>query len=200
MKNKISISKNTLFSLAIIALGFGITSCNNSSKPETDSKEVAEDANEEKFETRKSEKDAQFLVDAAEINLKEIELGKLAQNTSKNADVQALGKMMVEDHTKVLDELKALAEKEQITIPASLTEKGMDDHKKLSEKTGNDFDKEYCDMMVKGHKDAIDKFEKAAKDSEDSDIKSWAAAKLPGLHTHLDHSQKCEEKVKAAKK
>jgi putative membrane protein len=198
MKNRLNFSKNALYSMTIIALGFGMASCNNSSKPE-DTKEMAEESNEAKLEDRKSEKDAQFLVEAAEINLKEIQLGQLAQSKSKTADVIALGKMMEDEHTQAFNDLKTLADKKQITIPQSLTEKGMDAHKKLSEKSGHDFDKEYCDMMVKGHKDAIDKFEKAAKDCEDADIKSMAASMLPSLHTHLDHSQKCEEKVKDMK-
>ena len=60
----------------------------------------------------------------------------------------------------------------------------------------NDFDKEYCDMMVKGHKDAIDMFEKAVNECEDSDIKSWASSMLPGLRTHLEHAMTCDDKMK----
>jgi len=60
--------------------------------------------------------------------------------------------------------------------------------KKLSDKTGNDFDKEYADMMVKGHKNAIKKFEKASSNATDADIKNWAGSMLPTLRMHLDHS------------
>ena len=58
----------------------------------------------------------------------------------------------------------------------------------------SDFDKEYCDMMVKGHKDAIDKFEKAINDASDPDIKAWASSMLPALRIHLDHSLTCQKK------
>src|SRR5438128_2685971 len=40
------------------------------------------------------------------------------------------------------------------------------------------------------------KFEKASTTCNDEDIKTWASSMLPALHTHLDHSQKCEEMVK----
>jgi putative membrane protein len=198
MKNAFKFKK-ALFVIAAIAAGFGVQSCNNSPKTE-DSKEVAEESNEEKFDKKAQEKDAQFLVDAAEINLEEIQLGQLAQSTSKNAEVIALGKMMEEAHTKAWKELEGLAAKKQVSIPTVSTEKGQDHYKKLSEKTGNDFDKEYCDMMVKGHKDAIDKFEKASKDCEDADIKAWASSMLPELNKHLEHSKMCEDKVKDMKK
>jgi putative membrane protein len=110
--------------------------------------------------------------------------------------VIALGKMMEDEHSKAMEDLKSLAAKKQVTIPTAATEKIQDAYKKLSEKTGKDFDKEYSDMMVKGHKDAIDKFEKAAKDAEDADIRNWASSMLPSLNAHLEHARQCEEKVK----
>ncbi len=70
--------KTALFQVAlIISAVMGMSACMDN-KPE-DTKEVAEERNEEKFDTNKSEKDAQFLVNAAEINREEISLGKLAQ-------------------------------------------------------------------------------------------------------------------------
>jgi hypothetical protein len=42
--------------------------------------------------------------------------------------------------------------------------------------------------MVSEHKDAIETFEDASTDSNDSDIKNWATVSLPGLRTHLNHS------------
>lgn len=180
---------------ALIALS---VACNNQPKPE-DSKEIAEDKNEAVMEDRKDEKDAQFLVNAAEINLKEISLGQLAQSKSTMKDVQELGKMMETEHTKTLADLKALADKKSIAIPTSITEDGQKEYDKLNEKTGNDFDKDYCDAMVKGHKDAIDKFEKASMDAKDADIRAWASSVLPALHKHLEHAQTCEEKCKKMK-
>ena len=135
-------------------------------------------------------------MEAAEINMEEIQLGQLSQSKSKNAEIIALGKMMEDAHTKAMNDLKSLAGKKQVTIPTTLTEDGQDAYKKMSDKSGKDFDKEYCDMMVKGHKKAIDKFEKAAEDSQDADIKVWAASMLPNLRTHLDHAIMSDEKMK----
>ncbi len=193
MKKKINttILKTSMFA-AISSVLIAVTSCNNRTET-NDSKEVAEEHNEAKF-TNAKEDDAQFLVDAAEINLEEIQLGQLAQNSSVMPDVKELGVMMVKDHTKALNDLQALAAKKQITLPTSITKDGENSYKKLSEKTGSDFDKEYCDLMVKGHKDAIHKFEKASTDSTDADIQSWAATMLVVLRTHLDHSLVCQNK------
>ena len=67
------------------------------------------------------------------------------------------------------------------------------------EKKGSDFDKEFCDRMVNEHKDAIDKFEKASKESTDPDIQTWASNMLPSLRQHLDHSMVLQDKVKELK-
>ena len=183
-------SKFLLATLFMVAM-MGLQSCANN-KPE-DTKDVAEDHNDAKFENNKNEKDAQFLVDAAAIHRQEISLGKLAQQKGTNSHVKELGKMMEDDHTKSLAELTAMAKTKNISLPTAQTENGIDAYNKLNQKSGNDFGKEFSDMMVDGHKDAIVLFEKASTDCTDLDIKSWAAATLPTLRTHLDHSLVCQK-------
>lgn len=192
MKNKITLAWATVLVMTMSV------ACSSHPKPE-DSKEIAEDKNEAVMEDKKDEKDAQFLVNAAEINLEEISLGQLAQAKSGMKDVRELGKMMETEHTQALADLKALADKKSITIPTSNTEKGQKAYNDMNEKTSKDFDKDYCEAMVKGHKDAIDMFEKAAMDCKDADIRAWASSMLPSLHKHLEHATTCEEKTKKIK-
>ena len=184
--------------LIVVIMGLTLAACND--KQPEDTKDVAEETNEQRMDnmdaSNEMEKDADFLVDAAEINLAEIELGKLAQTKGTRSDVKELGKMMEDQHTKTFNELKDLAARKNITIPTTPTEENMDDYRKLSDKTGEDFDKEYADMMVKGHKDAIDKFEKFSTKAEDDEIKQWASATLPALRNHLGHAEACQEKAK----
>lgn len=204
MKNIIQFKTTLLQSAFMAATLFGASSCaDNQSAPkqekQEDTKKVAEEHNEAKFDTRASEKDAQFLVNAAEINMEEIKLGELAQQKSTMADTKTMGKMMVDDHTKALGELTALAKKKSVTLPAAATNKGEDAYKKLNDTKANKFDKEYADMMVSGHKDAISAFEKASTDATDADIKQWATGMLPGLRTHLDHAMMCQKKSEKMK-
>ena len=196
MKNIIQFKSTWLHSAFVAVALIGASSCGDSqsSAPkQEDTKKVAEERNEAKFNTNKSEKDAQFLVNAAEISLEEIRLGQLAQKNSKMADVKEMGKMMENAHTKSLADLKALAMKKSITIPTAPTNDAEEAYKKLTDKDTK-FDKEYSDMMVKGHKDAIETFEKASNDATDADIKQWAASALPTLRTHLDYAMICQKK------
>jgi putative membrane protein len=180
--------------ILIIAVIIGISSCeNNNSK---DTKDVAEDHNDAKFDKNDNEKDAQFLVNAAEINMEEISLGQLAQQKGSTNHVKELGKMMEESHKKSMAELTALAQTKSISLPTSQTDNVKEAYKNLNEKSGNDFGKEYSSMMVNGHKKAIELFEKASTECTDPEIKAWAAATLPILRTHLDRAMVCEKQCK----
>lgn len=160
-----------------------------------DSKKTAEERNKEVTDTRAENKDAQFLVDVAEINIEEIQLGQLAQSKSTKKEVKDLGKMMEDEHSRALNEIKELATKKGITIPTTATEDVQKTYNKLSDKKEAEFNEEYCDLMVKGQKDAIDKVEKAASESEDDDIKAWAMEALPTLKKHLDHAMTCQGNI-----
>ena len=103
--------------------------------------------------------------------------------------------MMEAGHTKSLSELTLLAKEKLITIPTSSTDDAQESHKKMDKKSLENFDKEYCDKMVKSHKDAISLFEKASTESTDSDIKAWATLTLQELRTHLDHALTCQQKL-----
>jgi putative membrane protein len=176
-----------VYTLLLIMLIVSFSSCNGSGvqKSAVDSNRITED----------QKKDAQFLIDAAEINMEEIKLGQLAQQNSMMSEVQELGKMMETEHTKCLNDLKMLAEKKAISLPTTITKEGEEAYQKLITESASDFDKKYCSMMVDGHKTAISKFEKASADCVDVDIRTWATETLPSLRKHLDHSIYCQKNL-----
>lgn len=185
----------TAFMLIVCTIMISVISCQKSTKP-VDSKELAVDVNKAKMDDPKDEKDALFMVRAAEISGEEIRLGQLAQQKGTTNEVKNLGKMMETDHSKTMADLTAMANRKYINIPTVPTEDSKEAYNKLNEKNGTDFDKAYTAMMVSGHKDAIDLFEKAASNCTDVEIKNWAQATLPALHTHLDQSMAAQERIK----
>jgi len=182
--------KSTLLLAAfIVAIIITAASCSNN-KPE-DAKDVAEEKNEQKFVNKSNEKDAQFLVDAAAMNLEAINLAQLAQEKSNDMHVKEFGKFMEDEHGKSLAALKELANSKTVSLPTSQTEKGQEEYQKLNKKSGHDFGKHYSEMMVNAHKDAITLFEKASSEATDPEIKAWATESLPSLRAHLDRSIAC---------
>jgi len=192
-ESKQKLMKTTAFVLILFCLA-SFTSCTKSNN--TDSTEAAEDQNEEKLEDTKLEDDAEFAVSAADAGMMEVQLGSLALSKASSAKIKEFAQTMIDDHTKASEELKALAQTKNITLPAALSDKHQRKYNEMAEKSGAEFDKEYCDLMVKDHKDAVDLFKKAADKSKDTELKAWASEKLPTLEHHLGMAEAMKESVK----
>lgn len=198
MKN-INIMKHAIF----IALAFFGLNCSNQktgNTANTDGNNTITNKNMSALDAAPdsegvSQPDVKFLNKAAEINLKEIKIGQLAQQNGSMTEVKQMGKMLEDDHTKSWNELVGLAKKKNINLPTILDKDAQSDYDKLSGKVGNDFDKTFSDMMVSGHKDAIDLFQNEIKSTNDPDIKRWTESTLPVLQKHLDHAKACQRKA-----
>jgi putative membrane protein len=142
------------------------------------------------------EKTGKWATEIAGGGMMEVSLGQTAQQQAASQRVKDFGSMMVRDHTKANDELKAIATAKSFTLPAMLPEKHQKHVDDLSKKTGNDFDKDYIKMMVDDHEDDIKKFEKAASDATDPAIKDFAARTLPTLRAHLDSAKAIHKDLK----
>ncbi|MVT43925.1 DUF4142 domain-containing protein [Chitinophaga oryziterrae] len=137
-----------------------------------------------------------FAVKAADGGMMEVRLGKLAQDKAVNPRVKEFGAMMVRDHSKADDELKAIAANKNITLPDSVGNDFQEHIRDMEKLSGKDFDKHYMDMMVSDHKDDIKMFDKAASDLTDPELKTFASNTLPTLRAHQDSAKAIYEVVK----
>ena len=140
--------------------------------------------------------DPDFIKEAGMGGMAEVELGKLAATKATNPEVKKFAQMMVTDHSKANDELKALAAKKGITLPAELDSSHKSTIDGLKSKTGADFDKEYVEDMVDDHEKDVDAFADKAKNATDPDIKAFAEKTLPTLRKHLDAIKAIQAKMK----
>ncbi|NOW96436.1 DUF4142 domain-containing protein [Mucilaginibacter sp. SG564] len=190
--------------LLYISLIAGVACMVQACSGNKDSKDSADSANTAKADTAKTDSsasavdkdDAKFAVAAANGGMAEVELGTLAQQKAANQKVKDFGGMMVSDHSKANEEMKALAKSKGIILPTTI---GSDEQKvkdNLSSKSGADFDKAYVDNMIEDHKNDIKEFEDAAKNLKDQDLKAFAVKTLPTLKMHLDAVQKIHDSMK----
>lgn len=135
-----------------------------------------------------------FMKKAAQGGMAEVELGKLAAQKGQNAEVKSYGQMMVADHGKANTELKALAAKKNVTLPADLGSHATV-HEKLKTMSGAEFDKTYVDAMVDDHETTVSEFQKQADSSADADVKAFAAKALPTLKAHLEKIKAIQAKM-----
>jgi putative membrane protein len=186
--------KNILHLLTLVLL-VAFASCE--SKKVEDSKDLAEDQNEENLDDSDKKRDAEFAVEVADGGIYEVQLSTLALNKATSSRVKEFAQMMVDDHGKANTELKALAAQKNIILPDVMSEKCQKKYYDLDQKNkGEEFDKEYISLMIKDHKDDIDKFEKEADKGNDTEVKSWAAGKLATLRHHLEEAERIQDDLK----
>lgn len=68
--------------------------------------------------------------------------------------------------------------------------------RRLSKETGREFDAEFLETAIEDHKDTIALFEKAGRDSSDTEISAFANKHLPSLRDHLMQAQNLAKTVK----
>jgi len=199
MKNPIHSKSMLTLSIGVLTIILLVSSC--SENKAVDSKDEVNQGNLSNLEVDdntilvvENDKDSKFMMNATEIQMELISLGKLAQRKGTSDHVKELGKMMEDDHTKILVEIQAMAHSKSDSISTSDSKDSRDAYEELDNKTGNEFGKAYSKMVVDHHKDAIKLFEDAASDSNDEEIRNWASSQLSGLKTNLQHAEACKAK------
>ena len=134
--------------------------------------------------------DRKAIMDMAMSNMAEVEMGKMAQTKSQNADVKAFGQKMVDDHGKALAEVQTLAQSKGVTLPTELDAKHKALAAKLDKANGTAFDKAYTKQGgVAAHKETLAKLQKASKAAKDADVKGQVDKTIPVVQEHLKHAE-----------
>jgi putative membrane protein len=128
-----------------------------------------------------------FVMKAAQSDMLEIESSKLALQKSDSDKTKKFAEMMVKDHTETSTELKGLLSggKVKASAPGEMDKAHKEKFDKLSKLQGKDFTKEYNDMQLSAHKDAVSMFERYGKEGDNADLKAFANKTLPHLKQHL---------------
>ncbi len=131
-----------------------------------------------------------FVTEAANSDMLEIDSSKLAVDNG-NAKIKPFAEKMVSDHTATSSELKDLVGggKTNVELPTSLDKTHQSKLDKLKGLKGADFVKQYEDMQVSAHKDAVSLFERYSKGGDNAALKAFAAKTLPHLQEHLTMAQ-----------
>jgi putative membrane protein len=129
---------------------------------------------------------ADFVRTATIAGMFEIESSKVAQQNSQDPKVQAFAKMMIDDHTKAGDELKAKAQGiSGVEVPTALDAENQTELNRLKASSGDRFLKQYRRVQLKGHREAVQLFKGYAAGGDNAGLKAWANTTLPTLTHHL---------------
>ena len=121
----------------------------------------------------------------AQANLNEIAAGKTAAEKAQSPDVKKFGQKMVDDHTKMLEDLRALAKKKSVALPQDPDVKDMAQMKIMERKSGAEFDKDYMEHMVKDHEKDLKDVQNIASKAKDAEFKAAVQKAEPKIKEHL---------------
>ena len=143
--------------------------------------------------------DRNFLMEAAQNGMAEIEASKIAQSKATSPEVKQFASQMVDDHMKTDEELKSLASSKGVTLPDKPSPVQRMRLSALESTSSEKFDKRFTEQFgVKAHQDTVKLFKKEAAQGRDPELKSFADRTLPALEHHLTMAQSLEEHVQSS--
>lgn len=142
--------------------------------------------------------DKKFVQKAMEGSQEEIKLGQLATQKASSEQVKQFGQKMVDDHTKLSDQMKPIAEQMGVSAMSNSSSKDARLQTKLEGLSGPAFDKAYMQAMVKDHQKDLSEFKKEAKDGKNPQVKEAAQQGSEVIQQHLQLAQQVAQGVGAA--
>ena len=171
------------YSLLVLGIAAGSAALQTQAAGQADSSGQKMDSGSNKM---MKSPDASFAMKAAQGGMAEVQMGKLAAEKGNSADVKAFGQQMVDDHSKANEDLKSVAEKQGMTLPADVNAHQHAMYSRLEKLSGPAFDKAYVRGMVMDHQEDVKEFQKEADSGKDDQIKGFASRTLPVIQGHLD--------------
>ena len=129
---------------------------------------------------------SEFLNEAAQSGLFEIEASRIAVTRGGSAAVRRFAEILLRDRLSAETDLRQLAASVGATLPVQLSRDLQARLAVLSQLTGSDFDRAYArNVGVLAQEEALAAFERAA-DRHGERVQRFAADQIPALRKHLE--------------
>lgn len=138
-----------------------------------------------------------FMISAAEAGLTEVKLAELALERSVNPRVKEFAQMMLKDHNATNAELVKLGKDLSVELPSSLCMECEATYDALAKKKKDEFDSVYMQLMVKDHRNVLEKFVFQSTNGSNEQVRKWAAQKIPVLQQHINEALEWDNTAKA---
>lgn len=179
------------FGSAILVLITGSLSHAANSATATDTRPVVTQDRAVNEHSQLARSDRRFVDKVAKIGLEESSLSQLAVERASREEVRAFARELISDHEKANAELSQLASNKGLVLPVA--EPTNLNH--WTKKTGKDFDEDYLEKIISGHKDIVDMMESSGTKAEDSDVAAYARNHLASMQEHLRKAKELKKLV-----
>ncbi len=132
-----------------------------------------------------TEQDRNFLQDMAQGNRVEVQLGRIAEQKATDPEVKDFARRMINDHSKLQNQLETFASARNLKLPTSTTTQQQNLVSQLQGASSSDFDRQYITTMLQEHKQDIAKVQQQMAATQDPAVQDLAAKTLPILQNHV---------------
>jgi len=129
--------------------------------------------------------DVLFAAAAASGGLAEVNVSQIGLQRATDPELKQFSLQMVDEHTKLNQELMTLTAQKRIAIPQAIDARAQFCAESLAGLTGPEFDKCYAKAQLVIHMDSVAMFKAEAERGQDPDMKALAAKALPKIEEHL---------------
>jgi putative membrane protein len=143
--------------------------------------------------------DRMFVTKAMQGNMAEVQLGQLTLQKSNNEQVKEFAQRMIDDHTKLNDQMKPVAQQLGVTVPNEVAKNDRKTMAKLQALSGSAYDQAYIRDMVKDHKQDLSEFQMEASSGQDQTVKDAATQGSKVIAQHLQMAQQLAKDQNVAK-
>ncbi len=129
--------------------------------------------------------DRDFLIRVRQAGLWEIPTGQQAQQRAGSARVKEVGRHLIEDHTKLDEQVRALAAKLNVELPSTPNADQQGWMAELSTKTGDEYDKTFADRLRAAHGKVFAAVAVVRAGTKNSEIRSFAQVAVDVVMKHM---------------
>jgi putative membrane protein len=133
--------------------------------------------------------DKMFVQKALQGGMAEVQLGQLTLQKSNNDQVKQFAQHMIDDHTKMGDQMKPVAQQIGVAVPTQVSKKDKQIMAKMQGLSGAAYDQAYIKDMVKDHKQDLSEFQTEAASGQDQTVKDAANQGSQIISQHLQMAQ-----------
>jgi putative membrane protein len=136
-----------------------------------------------------SPSDRMFVTKALQGGFAEVQLGQLTLQKSNNEQLKQFAQRMIDDHTKMGDQMKPVAQQIGVAVPTNVSKKDKATMAKLGALSGPAYDQAYIKDMLKDHKQDLSEFQMEASSGQDQTVKDAASQGSQVIAQHLQMIQ-----------
>lgn len=130
------------------------------------------------------------------INQKEIEMAKMGQEQAQSPRIKEYARQLESAHKALDQRAQEIAKNSNVKLqgfqPATYEKATMDQLKRLQ---GSEFDQAYMQLMVQGHRQAMQDLQDMNKNVQDQQISQFIKSSLNDVNGHLSAAQSLQKQV-----